>query len=234
MEQLLEFARGPLFVATLAFMVLGLGRLVVLELIEMASNWNGMRDRNVPWTQNAKTMAEWLAPIRQIPRARPLMSGASFLFHIGLIVVPLFLAEHLLLWQRGLGFAWPGVGRGVADFLTLMTMVTCVVLLGMRVANKSARALSSFGDYALLVLLFIPFASGYVMVHPQWLFTSWTTMMLIHVLSAELAFVLMPFTKLSHVVLFPFDRLSSDFYWRFPADGPDRVAAALHGDDVKA
>ena len=33
--------------------------------------------------------------------------------------------------------------------------------------------------------------------------------MLIHVLSAELLFVVVPFTKLAHVVLFPFDRLSA-------------------------
>jgi len=234
MEQVLEFARGPLFIAALSLMVLGLGRLVVLELLEMTRAWTGMRDRKIPWSQNIKTFAEWLVPVRLIPRIRPLFSATSFLFHIGLIVVPIFLAEHIRLWERGLGLSWPSVGRGIADFLTLLTMATCLVLLSIRVFHKPTRALSGFWDYALLVILFIPFASGYAMVHPEWLFTKWNTMMLIHVLSGELVFVLIPFTKLSHVVLFPFDRLSSDFYWRFPADGPDRVAEALHGEDVKA
>jgi len=234
MEQMLEFARGPLFIATFSLMMLGLGRLLVLELLEMARAWMGMRDKAIPWSQNMKIFAEWLVPVRLIPRIRPFFSVISFLFHIGLIVVPIFLAEHILLWERGLGFSWPSVGRGIADFLTLMTMVTCIVLLLIRTFHKPTRVLSGFWDYALLLILFVPFASGYVMVHPRWLFTDWTTMMLIHVLSAELVFVLMPFTKLSHVVLFPFERISSDFYWRFPAEGPDRVAAALHGEDVKA
>jgi hypothetical protein len=225
---MLEFARGPLFIASLMLMVLGLGKLVVLEILEMAGAWIGMRDRNIPWSQNLKTFFAWLFPVRLLPRIRPVMSFTSFFFHIGLIIVPIFLAEHVRLWERGIGFAWPSLGRGVADFLTLLTMVTCLVLLGMRVFHAPTRALSGFWDYSLL------FATGFAMVHPSWLILEWNTMMLIHVLSAEAVFALLPFTKLSHVVLFPFNRVSSDFFWRFPADGPDRVAAALHGENVKA
>ena len=72
-----------------------------------------------------------------------------------------------------MGFAWPSVGRGVADFLTLMTMTGCIALLGIRTFHKSTRALSGFGDYALLIILFVPFASGYAMVHPHYLITDW-------------------------------------------------------------
>jgi nitrate reductase gamma subunit len=234
METLLPFVRGPLFIATFLFMALGLARLVVIELLEMAGAWTRMRDKNIPWSQNLKAFVAWLFPVRFLPRIRPVMSFISFLFHVGLILVPVFLAEHVRLWERGIGFAWPSVGRGLADFLTLLTMTTCLALLGMRILHAPTRAISGFSDYALLIVIFIPFASGYAMVHPQWLFLDWNVMMLIHVLSAELVFVLMPFTKLSHVVLFPFNRVSSDFFWRFPADGPDRVAAAVHGGKVKA
>jgi hypothetical protein len=234
MEQMLAFARGPLFIAAFTLMLLGLLRLILFELAAMAKAWTGMRDRNIPWSQNLKTFAEWLIPVRIIPRARPVMSTMSFLFHVGLIIAPIFLAEHIRLWQRGIGFGWPALGREAADFLTLLTMASCLVLLGIRTLHQPARALSGFWDYALLIILFVPFASGYAMVHPRWLVTSYSSMTLIHVLSAELIFALMPFTKLSHAVLFPFDRISSDFFWRFPADGPDKVAAALHGENVKA
>jgi nitrate reductase gamma subunit len=234
MQQMLEFARGPLFIATFTLMLLGLLRLVLFELLAMARAWTGMRDRNIPWSRNLKTFAEWMVPVRIIPRARPVMSAASFLFHVGLIIVPIFLADHVRLWQRGLGLGWPAIGHEVADFLTLLTMAACLVLLGIRTMSKPARALSGFWDYALLIIIFVPFATGYAMVHPQWLVTSYDSTVLIHVLSAELCFVLMPFTKLAHAVLFPFDRVSSDFFWRFPADGPDKVAAALHGENVKA
>jgi len=234
MDHWLAFARGPLFIAAFTLMVLGLGRLVVLELFEMAKSWLRMKDRKIPWSQNLKTLAEWLAPVRLIPRIRPLMSMASFLFHVGLIIVPIFLAEHVLLWKAGVGLGWPGLGSVVADYLTLMTIMTGMILLGIRIFHRATRAISGFSDYALLIILLLPFISGYLAMHPQFLFTRMQTMLLIHILSGELVLVLIPFTKMAHVVLFPFDRLSSDFFWRFPADGPDRVAEALHGEEVKA
>jgi nitrate reductase gamma subunit len=234
MEQWLEFARGPLFIAAFSLMVLGLGRLFFMELIQMAKNWLGMKDRDVPWYQNFKTFIGWIIPVRQITKSRPFMSVTSFLFHVGLIVVPIFLAEHIILWRSGIRFGWPALGNTVADFLTLMTIVACVLLLAIRIFHRETRILSGFTDYALLIILLIPFVSGYMAMHPQWLFTKIQTMMLIHILSGELVFVLIPFTKMAHVILFPFDRVSSDFYWRFPADGPDRVAKALHGEEVKA
>lgn len=234
MNQWLEFARGPLFIASFSLMALGLARLVGLELFEMTRSWLRMRDRNIPWKQNLKTAAEWMVPVRAIGRSRPLMSVASFLFHVGLIVTPIFLAEHILLWRRGLGFGWPGLGPALADFLTLMTIVAGLYLLAARGFHPATRALSKFSDYALLIILLVPFVSGYLAMHPHLLFTRIETMLLVHILSGELVFVLLPFTKMAHVVMFPFNRVSSDFYWRFPADGPDRVAEALHGKEVKA
>jgi hypothetical protein len=53
--------------------------------------------------------------------------------------------------------------------------------------------------------------------------------MLIHVLAGNLVMVLLPMTKLSHAVLFPFERVSSEVYWRLPAGAGDRVALDLHG-----
>jgi nitrate reductase gamma subunit len=236
MEQWLAYAKGPLFIATFTFMLLGLGRLVFMEIFQMLKNWIGMRDKDVPWMKNIKTTVDWILPVGSIYKMKPLMAIPSFLFHIGLIVVPIFLAEHMLLWKAGLGlpFNLPSLGYATADFLTLMTIATCAILLVYRIFNGHARALSGFWDYALLVTLLVPFVSGYIVMHPSLLFTRMETMMLVHVLSGELVFLLIPFTKLAHVVLFPFTRLSSDFYWRFPAEGPDRAARALHGDNVRA
>ena len=55
--------------------------------------------------------------------------------------------------------------------------------------------------------------------------------MLVHTLSGNLMLLLMPFTKLAHAVLFPFERVSSEVFWRFPAGAGDRVADALHGKE---
>ena len=62
----------------------------------------------------------------------------------------------------------------------------------------------------------------------------WTyqVMLLIHVLSAELIFVLIPFSKIAHCVLIPFSQLVSDLGWRFPPTAGKDLAKALGKESV--
>jgi len=234
--EFLEFARGPLFVATFMFMVLGLLRLVFLQTLEMWGSWTRTADHDVPWKKNVTEFIKWIIPSRNTVKTRPFLSAVSFIFHIGLILVPIFLASHLVLWESGVGGtvpAWLSMTIPVADVLTATTIVTGLILLAMRIFYRPLRVMSASSDYLLLIVLLVPFVSGFVALHPSMLFTSYTTMMIIHVLSAELVFVLMPFSKLGHAVLFPFDRLSSDFYWKLSTDGPEKLARAMRGEDLK-
>ena len=75
---------------------------------------------------------------------------------------------------------------------------------------SARRGLSHFQDYALLVPLAVPFVSGYLAMHPWLNPFGYTGTMLVHVLSADLIFVLMPLTKLSHAVLMPGTQLFSE------------------------
>ena len=56
-------------------------------------------------------------------------------------------------------------------------------------------------------------------VPPMWNVLSYRATMFVHVLAGDLLLAIMPFTKLSHAVLFPFERVSSEVYWRFPWRG---------------
>jgi nitrate reductase gamma subunit len=117
----------------------------------------------------------------------------------------------------------------VADFLTLTTIGCGLILFLVRIFRKAARDLSRLKDYLLLLVVLLPFVSGWFAVHPESAPLTYEALMLIHVLSAELVFVLMPTTKLAHVVLFPFDRLSGDIFWRLVPGAGDRVAETLRG-----
>jgi hypothetical protein len=44
--------------------------------------------------------------------------------------------------------------------------------------------------------------------------------------------VLVPFTKLAHVVLFAFDRISA-VHWQLTPGAGDKVAEALFGDEAR-
>jgi hypothetical protein len=52
--------------------------------------------------------------------------------------------------------------------------------------------------------------------------------MLLHVLSGNLVFLLIPFTKIAHCVLMPLSQFVITIAWRFPPDTDDRVCTTLN------
>ncbi len=146
---------------------------------------------------------------------------------MGLLLVPFFFVEHVLLWKRAVGFAWPAISVGVANWLTLLAIVAGVGLMAGRVFHRGARALSRFQDYAWPVLLLVPFVTGYLAVNARLAPGAYQAVMFLHVYSADLILLLIPFTKLAHCVLAPLSQAVSAVAWKFPAGAGDRVAATL-------
>lgn len=227
MEAWIEFGRGPLFRLTFSLMVLGLLRVFILTIVGIAEAYRRSSDRIVPWKQVARQTAGWLFPIGRLWRKRAVYSSTSFLFHAGLLLVPFFLAAHVLLWSRSLGFAWPAMPRRLADWLTLLTIGAALGLFFGRVLHRCARALSRPQDYFWPWLLAIPFVTGYacanLAVRPE----AYQTSMLLHVYSADLIMAMVPFTKIAHCVLAPLSQTVTAVSWKFVPGAGDRVAATL-------
>jgi nitrate reductase gamma subunit len=232
MDGWIEFAKGPLFAFTFLVMVLGLGRHVVVQIYFLTVK-KGRRLGDVRWSGVVKDTMSWVVPISHIAPGSRLFSTTSFLMHIGLIVVPLLLADHIALWEAFLKLDLPSIGRGVADYLTLFTIGCIIVLLACRTFVPRQRVVSRRIDSIALVLVLLPFASGYLASHPGANPLPWDVMMLIHLLSAEALFVAMPFTKLAHVVVFFFDRISA-VHWQLRPGAGDQVAEALRREEVVA
>jgi hypothetical protein len=158
---------------------------------------------------------------------RLLFSVTSVVFHVAVILVPLLLAGHIALWERGIGLAWPALPNGVATALTVVAVVTGVALVIQRVAVLEARVLSRFQDYALLVLIAVLFTSGFLVMHPAWHPLSRDAMLLVHVALGDVLLFLIPVTKLNHMALLPASQVVSELAWHFPPDAGSRVAVAL-------
>jgi len=233
MESLLEFAKGPLFVFTFLFMVLGLLRQVYIQAAQLKDVLKRLSYNDFSFMKNLKLFIEWMLPVGHMYRNKPVMSLSSFLFHIGIIVVPVFLIGHIDLWYRGIGLSWPGIPMIAADVLTVLTICCATFIFIFRFTDKSTRALSSGMDYFLLIMVSLPFVTGFMAVHPSCNPASYNTIMLIHILSSEAVFVMLPYTKLVHAALFPFDRISSDIFWKMPVGAGDEVAHELHGMEAK-
>ena len=227
METWIDFGRGPLFRLAFAIMLLGLLRALALSVAGLADAYRRNADRIVPWRAIAAQTGAWLFPVGRFWRMRPYYGTASVLFHVGLLLVPLFFVEHVLLWKRAVGFAWPAVfpGRG--------QLAHPAGHRGRyRPAGGARVSTAGPGARAAFRIMPGPLAAGSVCDRlsggecapgsrrlPGGMF--------LHVYSADLILLLIPFTKLAHCVLAPLSQAVSAVGWKFPAGAGDRVAATL-------
>jgi nitrate reductase gamma subunit len=228
LEGILEFAKGPLFRLTFALMILGLLRILILDIWGTVEAYMRAGDKKIPWGDAFRKAVYWLFPVNKATRNRPVYSLISIFFHIGLIVVPIFLYAHVQLWKSGLGISWFTLNKSWADILTVATIIFGIVLLIGRVASGNSRFISRKQDYLWPVLLIIPFITGFICANIVSYPPTYQIFMLIHVLSGELIFVLIPFTKIAHCVINPLSQFIITLAWRFPAETDEAVVTTLN------
>jgi nitrate reductase gamma subunit len=226
MEAWLEWARGPAFIFSFCFMVLGLARHLALTLWEIFRSWRRAGDKDLPYRQILRGTLGWVFPAGRIVR-NPVYSLTSILFHIAILIVPVFLAGHIALWFRSIGLSWPAIPKTLADVLTILAVTAAVALVLQRLGAKPTRALSRFQDYALPLVIVLPFVSGFMVMHPAYNPCSYSAVLFVHVMSANLVMVLIPLTKLTHAALFPGVQLVAELGWHWPADAGSRLAVTL-------
>ena len=223
----IDFARGPLFRLCFALMVLGLLRVVLMTLLGVKEAYQRNSDKIVSWKEIRRQTLGWLFPVGRIWKQRPVYSVISFLFHAGMIVTPLFLVSHVLLWRKAVGFGWPALPQEVANWLALLVIVTGAGIFLGRVLHAGARRLSKFQDFVWPLLIITPFVTGYIASNAVISPRTYQEMMLLHIYTGDLILLMIPFTKLAHCVLSPLSQLVTGIAWKFPAGAGDRVAETL-------
>jgi len=232
MESWLEWARGPMFIFAFSFMVLGLARHLVLTVLQIVRTMRRAGDKHLDYKALTIATLKWLVPVTKV-KEQVLFSLTSLAFHVAVLLVPVFLAGHIALWQRGIGLSWPALSNSVADLLTIVAVLTAIALVVERAMGHTSRALSRFQDYALPLIVALPFASGFLAMHPALNPFPHEATLLMHVLSANLVFVLIPLTKLSHMALIPGVQFVSEVAWHWPPDAGSRLAVTLGKENEK-
>jgi len=228
LQALLDFARGPLFRLTFALMVLGLMRILILDIWGIIEAYRKAGDKEIPWKSAIIKTIGWLIPVKRVAKRQPFYSLFAILFHIGLILVPILLYAHVQLWKGSLGFGWITLPKSWADLLTLTTIVFGLAIFLGRLISRNTRFLSRAQDYFWPVILIIPFITGYVCVNMNISPLTYQIFMLVHIFSGELIFVLIPFTKIAHCILVPFSQLIIALAWKFPARVDDDICTTLN------
>jgi nitrate reductase gamma subunit len=197
-----DLVRGPLvWIAFIVFVVGLLYRFVAMARL-------AARDKVVYPTFDAKyglrSLAHWVVPFAtRNMRLRPVFTVISFAFHLCLLITPIFLRGHVLLWRESWGIEWWTLPEAVADIMTLVVIFGCLFFFVRRLAAPEVRNVSFLSDFLLVLLVMAPFLTGFV-AHQQWL--PYKPMLIIHIISGAAWLIAIPFTRLVHMLWFPFTR----------------------------
>lgn len=129
----------------------------------------------------------------------PLITVVTLVFHVFLILVPIFLLGHNILLDQSWGLSLWSLPEPITDILTLVLLICVAFFLGRRLFLSRVRAITSVYDYPILFIVAAPFLTGYFAYH-QWF--NYDTMMTLHILAGEVMLITIPFTKLGHMLFF--------------------------------
>lgn len=143
-------------------------------------------------------------------RERPLFTVITVLFHICVIVIPLFFLSHIVLWFESYGLLWFNIADGMADVMTVFVLCACIFFLIRRIWVLEVRQVSQFADYLLIIAIFLSFLTGFLAFHQV---GPYRPMLITHILSSEILIVMIPFSRLFHMISYPFSRyyMGEDF-----------------------
>lgn len=206
---LYELVRGPLAWVALLVFFLGILYRIVSMLIE------ARKDKVVyPYMSlkyGLRSLMHWLIPFgSRNMRMRPVMTVVTFVFHISLLVAPIFLLAHIILVYESWQVQWWSLPETVTDVMTVLVVLGCAFFLVRRIVAPEVRNVTFLSDYVLLALVALPFLTGFLAYHQL---GPYRPMLITHILAGEVLLVAIPFTRLSHMFFFFFTRayMGSEF-----------------------
>ena len=196
---LLSFARGPALQWALVIFLLGVvWRLTGILLLRRAPDYS--EPRNAPaWPGAFKLILTRSWPKREFAARTAFGETMSYVFHIGLAIVVLGFAPHILLIQSLTGLSWPGLPTGLVTLSAALTAGALAVLLVRRLMHPVLRLISNFDDYFSWLVVMLPVVTGLMATAHAG--PRYETMLAVHILSAELMLAWLPFGKLMHSFL---------------------------------
>jgi len=198
-----EFARGPLM--WIAFLVFAGGCIYRLAWMLTAAKKDKVVYPYMSLRFGLRSLLHWITPFGSVNmRMRPIMTIVTFSFHISLVLTPIFLMAHNVLWKESWGLRWWSLSQGAADIMTVIVILGCLFFIGRRIILPEVRNVTDYSDYLLVAIVLAPFVTGLIASH-QWF--SYRTILILHMWTGAIMLVAIPFTRLSHMLYFVFTRM---------------------------
>ena len=210
MNAFIDFIMGPM--VWIAFLIFILGLIVKFVLIIKDVN---ARESYVysylTWKHSLRSIFAWLTPfLPQSTKQSPVFYLISYIFHLLLFIVPIFLMSHIVLINEAFQVSWIALDDSVADILTVVVILALVFFTIRRQTVPEVKYLTSSKDYLLIFIVALPFITGFLAYHQFFLYR-WVA--IAHVISGEIMLILIPFSRFSHMIVAPLTRayIGSEF-----------------------
>ena len=210
MREIYSFVSGPL--AWLAFILFFGGCLYrLVRLFTLVKEKEPFIFTYMSWKYSLRSIFHWIIPFGTVNwRRHPILTVVTFVFHIGLVIAPIFLLAHVILLDEAVNLSWWALPDAWADVLTVVVIIGCLFFLVRRLTQPEVKFVTSASDFVILTIVAAPFITGFIAYH-QWI--DYPVMMVLHVVAGEVLLVAIPFTRLSHMLFSPFTRayMGSEF-----------------------
>ena len=204
-----ELARGPLvWIALVGFAAGSIYKVVSMLLL---ANKEGTVLPTWSARHGLRSVRHWVIPFaNRNTRMHPVFTLISFSFHACLLLTPLFVMGHAVLWEESWSVSWWSLPPLAADVMAVVVVAGGAFFILRRLAAPEVRNVSSWKGFLLVLLVVSPFLTG-LLAHLGWL--PHREMVLVHIISGALWLLAIPFTRLSHMLWFFFTRsyMGSEF-----------------------
>ena len=204
-----EFVRGPLAWLSFAVLISGSGFKLFSFYIKGTNPKMLYPKENI--SNGFWSILTGLIPFAtRFMRDRPLFTIITVVFHISALIVPVFFMAHIVLWFESYGILWQNISNSLADIMTLFVLFSCIFFFIRRLVIPEIKMVSQTSDFVLLVLIFLSFLTGFLAFHQM---GPYRPLLILHILSCEVLIAIIPFTRLMHMIMYPFSRyyMGADF-----------------------
>ena len=182
---LYSFAEGPLLWFAFSVFTAGIGLRIAIFLGVMIKS---VRSNRFSWWCLAASIGRLFLPFHKAVFCKPFYATLRYLFHISLIVVPVWYSGHIALWEESrFEWSWTAIPDVWADRMTLGVLGIAAYFLIRRLFVPQIRSNSSISDYILILMAALPFLTGYLFTEGNLDFIPFFKhhMETFHILSAE-------------------------------------------------
>lgn len=203
MHSFIDFITGPMVWISFAVCIIGIVvRLTIYIKAVKAKEQFIFTYLSIP--HFFRSLAAWLTPFLPLStRLHPVFYAISYLFHILIFLVPIFLLSHMVLLEEAFDWSWVTIPDPVADVLTVGIIAALIFFAVRRLVVPEVKFLTRVSDFIFLILVALPFITGFIAYHQLF---AYQAVVIVHVLSSELLLILIPFTRFFHMILAPFTR----------------------------